>query len=63
MKAPRKKPSGMSEVQGRRMDSTTEGLFIDANCMVRVYDIREGRLYVRPLNPQELADLPDDLTT
>lgn len=55
-------PSGMCEIQGRRMDSTTEGLFIDANRMVRVYDIREGRLYIRPLNPDELADLPEDLS-
>lgn len=54
-------PSGVVEVQGRRMDSTTEGLFIDADRMVRVYDVREGRLYVRPLNPDELADLPEDL--
>ena len=56
-------PSGVVQVQDRRLESTTEGLFIDANCMVRIYDVREGRLYVRPLNPDELADLPDDLTT
>ena len=56
-------PSGVVLVQDRRLESTTEGLFIDANRMVRVYDVREGRLYVRPLNPDELGTMPDDLTS
>jgi membrane-bound serine protease (ClpP class) len=56
-------PSGVVMVQDRRLESTTEGLFIDANRMVRVYDVREGRLYVRPLNPDELGTMPDDLSS
>jgi membrane-bound serine protease (ClpP class) len=54
-------PSGVVQVQNRRLESTTEGLFIDADCLIRVYDVREGRLYVRPLNAEERANLPEDL--
>lgn len=54
-------PSGAVEVQGRRYDSTTEGLFVDAGQLVRVVAVKGSQLTVRPLSQRELQELPSDL--
>jgi membrane-bound serine protease (ClpP class) len=57
------RPSGVTLIQGRRMDSKTEGLFVDANQWVRVVDIQAGnQIIVRALSTDEIEQL-DNLTT
>lgn len=54
-------PSGATEVQGKRFDSTTEGMFVDAGQFVRIIAVSANQLVVRPVSPRELEDLPSDL--
>jgi membrane-bound serine protease (ClpP class) len=56
-------PSGAVEVQGRRYDSVTEGMFVDAGQLVRVVAVKGTQLIVRPVSGRELTDLPADLNT
>jgi len=54
-------PSGATEVKGKRYDSTTEGVFVDAGQYVKVVAVKGSQLVVRLVNPHELDDLPTDL--
>jgi membrane-bound serine protease (ClpP class) len=54
-------PSGAVQVQGRRYDSVTEGLFVDAGQFVRVVAVKGSQLIVRPVSDRELQELPSDL--
>lgn len=54
-------PSGATELRGKRYESTTEGIFVDAGQFVRVIAVNSNQLVVRPVNPREVAELPDDL--
>lgn len=54
-------PSGITLIQGRRIDTKTEGMYVDAGRWVRVVDVRPGQVTVRPLDASELKQLPDDL--
>ncbi len=56
------RPSGVTLIQGHRIDTKTEGSFVDAGQWVRVIDVRSGQVTVRPLDSGEINDLPDDLT-
>jgi len=55
--------SGTSMILGQRVDTKTEGLFVQAGQWVRVVDVRAGQVTVRPLSADEVRRLPDDLTT
>lgn len=48
-------PSGISEIDGRRVDTTTEGMSIDAGVIVRVVAVSGHRVVVRKLESPELS--------
>ncbi|HMP17228.1 MAG TPA: NfeD family protein [Gemmatales bacterium] len=54
-------PSGAIEVRGKRYESTTEGMFVDAGQLVRIISVTGKQLVVRPVTAGELQDLPSDL--
>jgi membrane-bound serine protease (ClpP class) len=54
-------PSGATELRGKRYDSTTEGVFVDAGQYVKVVAVNGSQLVVRMVNRNELNDLPSDL--
>ncbi len=54
-------PSGATELKGKRYDSTTEGVFVDAGQYVKVVAVKGSQLVVRLVNPREIDDLPTDL--
>lgn len=56
------RPSGVTLILGKRVDTKTEGMYVPAGQWVRVVDVRFGQVTVRPLDARELGDLPDDLT-
>jgi membrane-bound serine protease (ClpP class) len=56
------RPSGVTLIQGHRVDTKTEGMYVASGQWVRVIDVRGGQVTVRPLSSEELRDLPDDLT-
>ncbi len=53
-------PSGTVLINGKRLDSMTEGIFIDADQMVKVINIRDRYLVIRPALPDDL-EIPSDL--
>lgn len=57
------RPSGLTEFDGRRVDTITQGEMIDANHWVRCVEVRAGRVIVRQAEkPPDLEDFnPDDL--
>jgi membrane-bound serine protease (ClpP class) len=57
------RPSGVTLIQGRRVDTKTDGIYVAVGQWVRVSDVRGGQVTVRPLSPDELRDLPSDLTS
>ena len=54
-------PSGATEIQGKRYDSTTEGVFVDAGQYVKIVAVNGSQLVVRMVSNRELGDLPSDL--
>jgi membrane-bound ClpP family serine protease len=52
-------PSGQTEIAGKRLDSTSEGRFLEAGQFVKVVAIHNGHLIVRPVGG-EIGDLPDE---
>ena len=48
-------PSGISEIDGRRVDTTTEGMSIDTGVIVRVVAVSGHRVVVRKLEAPELS--------
>jgi membrane-bound serine protease (ClpP class) len=56
------RPSGVTLIQGHRIDTKTEGMFVESGQWVRVIDVRAGQVTVRPLGEGELNQLPEDLT-
>jgi len=57
------RPSGVTLIQDTRIDTKTDGIYVPAGQWVRVTDVRGGQVTVRPLSPDELRDLPEDLTS
>lgn len=54
-------PSGATNIDGKRYDSTTEGIFVDAGQYVKVIAVNGSQLVVRPVTGRENFDLPSDL--
>ena len=46
-------PSGLTEINGRRVDTMAEGMIIDADTLVRVIAIKGSNVVVRKLEPDE----------
>lgn len=57
------RPSGVTEFDGRRIDTMSEGTMIDPGVWVRCIDVKAGRVIVRQVErPPDLGDLdPGDL--
>ncbi|MFO0970511.1 MAG: NfeD family protein [Gemmataceae bacterium] len=57
------RPSGVTEFDGKRVDTITDGEMIDPGQWVRCIDVRSGRVVVRQAEkPVDLGDLtPEDL--
>ena len=52
------RPAGMSEFDGRRVDTISEGMMIEAGVWVRCIDVQAGTVVVRPVDkPPDLADM------
>jgi len=51
------RPSGIVEFDGRRIDSITEGMMVEAGQWVRCIDVRTGKVIVRPVEKPNLGDL------
>jgi len=50
------RPSGVSEILGRRVDTVAEGVTIDAGELVRVVSVRGNRVVVRKATRKEFED-------
>jgi membrane-bound serine protease (ClpP class) len=59
------RPSGVTEFDGKRIDTITEGEMIDTGHWVRCIDVRAGRVIVRQVEkPPDLDEFqPEDLTS
>jgi membrane-bound serine protease (ClpP class) len=51
------RPSGVTDFDGRRIDTITEGLMVDAGQWVRCIAVRAGRVVVRPVEKPDLTTL------
>jgi membrane-bound serine protease (ClpP class) len=51
------RPAGMVDFDGRRVDTVTEGMMVEAGHLVRCIDVRAGRVVVRPIDKPDLGDL------
>jgi membrane-bound serine protease (ClpP class) len=51
------RPSGVVDFDGRRIDSITEGMMVDAGQWVRCIDVKSGKVIVRPVAKPNLGDL------
>lgn len=51
------RPSGVTDFDGKRVDTMSEGMLIEAGKTVRCLDVRAGRVIVREVQPRGLADL------
>src|SRR5207248_3214255 len=51
------RPAGVVDFEGRRVDSITEGMLVEAGSWVRCIDVRAGRVLVRPVEKPELSTL------
>ncbi len=58
------RPSGLTEFDGRRVDTMSEGDMIDPGQWVRCIDVKAGKVIVRPVDrPPDLANMETtDLT-
>jgi membrane-bound serine protease (ClpP class) len=54
-------PSGVTLINGSRVDTTTAGIYLEAGNWVRVVDVRAGQVTIRPLTEGEQPGLPNDL--
>jgi membrane-bound ClpP family serine protease len=51
------RPAGMVDFDGRRVDTITEGMMVEAGQLVRCIDVRAGKVVVRPVDKPDLGDL------
>jgi membrane-bound serine protease (ClpP class) len=51
------RPSGITDFDGRRVDTITEGIMVDPGQWVRCVDVRAGKVIVRPVEKPNLGDL------
>ena len=54
-------PSGATDIEGKRYESATEGMFVEAGQYVKVVAVNGSQLVVRAISQRELEDLPSDL--
>jgi membrane-bound ClpP family serine protease len=57
------RPAGMVDFDGRRVDTITEGMMVEAGQMVRCIDVRAGKVVVRPIDKPDLGDLETAIFT
>jgi membrane-bound serine protease (ClpP class) len=50
------RPSGVVDFDGRRIDSITEGMMVDAGQLVRCIDVKAGKVIVRPVETRGAPD-------
>ena len=53
------RPAGIVDFDGRRVDTITEGMMVEAGQWVRCIDVQVGKVIVRPVDRPNLADLED----
>jgi len=51
------RPSGVTDFDGRRVDTITEGMMVEPGQWVRCVDVRAGKVIVRPAEKPNLGDL------
>ncbi len=51
------RPAGVVDFDGRRVDTITEGMMVEAGQWVRCIDVKAGKVIVRPVDRPNLADL------
>jgi membrane-bound serine protease (ClpP class) len=51
------RPAGVVDFDGRRVDSITEGMMVDADQWVRCIDVKAGKVIVRQVERPQLGDL------
>jgi len=51
------RPAGVTEFDGERIDTITEGMMVEPGQWVRCVDVRAGKVIVRPTDRPGLADL------
>ncbi len=51
------RPSGVTDFGGRRVDTISEGMMIEAGRWVRCIDVKAGRVIVRAVGKVDLSDL------
>jgi membrane-bound serine protease (ClpP class) len=51
------RPSGVVDFDGRRIDTITEGMMVEAGQLVRCIDVKAGKVIVRPVDKPNLGDL------
>jgi membrane-bound serine protease (ClpP class) len=57
------RPAGVTDFDGRRVDTITEGMMVEAGQWVKCIDVRAGKVIVRPIDKPNLEDLESaDLT-
>jgi membrane-bound serine protease (ClpP class) len=51
------RPAGITDFDGRRVDTITEGMMVEAGQWVRCIDVRAGKVIVRPVDKPDLEKL------
>ena len=51
------RPAGVTEFDGRRIDTITEGMMVEPGQWVRCIDVKAGKVIVRPVDRPILGDL------
>ena len=51
------RPSGITDFDGRRVDTITEGMMVEPGRWVRCVDVKAGKVIVRPVEKPNLGDL------
>jgi membrane-bound serine protease (ClpP class) len=51
------RPAGVTDFDGRRIDTITEGMMVEAGQWVRCIDVKAGKVVVRPVDKPDLGDL------
>jgi membrane-bound serine protease (ClpP class) len=53
------RPAGITDFDGRRVDTITEGMMVEPGQWVRCIDVRAGKVIVRPLDAMDLETLEE----
>lgn len=54
------RPSGVTDFDGRRVDTISEGMMVDAGQWVRCIDVQAGKVIVRPVDRPDLSRLENE---